>query len=205
LAEEPKAETIIDITGPEGETLFWHALAHIIADRGPQLQGELDDLWVHYRGIADERLLAIVAALCIENAIEELLEALSPGFAQLRDDAGFTFSLKIKTARAIRVMPSRILGSCDLIRQIRNEFAHHLEKKQLSQLDDKKYLQKLAAQVAAFNPAERDRALHAALFRDLVGFVLIALRTYIQHVLRLREHLDTKTFREGFAEWSKRK
>jgi hypothetical protein len=55
-------------------------------------------------------------------------------------------------------------------------------------------LQKLAAQVA-FNPAARDSALHAAIFRKLVGFVLIALRTYIEHVRQLRSYLDTQTFR----------
>jgi hypothetical protein len=106
MALTPRPEEIIDITGPEGETLFWHALAHIVAEHVPQLQGELDELWVHYKDIADERLLALVAALCMENAIQELLQALGPGFAQLRDDADFTLSLKIKAANSQRVCSS---------------------------------------------------------------------------------------------------
>src|SRR5580658_10463995 len=97
MTDEPEPEELLDITGPAGETLFWHALEHVIAEHGPKLQGELDELWAHYRDISDERLLALVAALCAEFAIQGLLEALGPGFDKLRDDADFTFSLKIKT------------------------------------------------------------------------------------------------------------
>jgi hypothetical protein len=203
--QEPKAEEIIDITGPEGETLFRHALAYVVAEQGPKIQSEMDELWSHYKDVSDERLLALIAALCIENSIQELLQALGPGFSQLEDDVNYTFSLKIKTARALRIIPSRILTGCDLIRQIRNEFAHHLDTKQLSQLDPKKYLEKLAAQVFAFNSADRDKANHSAMFSSLVGFVLMALRTYIQHVRRFREYLDANDFRESFKAWAERK
>ena len=197
MTTEPKPEEIVDLSGPQGETIFRHPLAYIIADHGPQLQSELDEMWTHYKDISDERLLALVAALCIENAVQGLLESFSSGFAELREDSGCTFSLKIKMARALRLVPARIFASCDLIRQIRNEFAHHLHKKELSQLDENKYLQKLAAHVAAFNPAERDKDLHAEMFKQLVSFVIIALRTYTHHVLRLREYLDTMTFQEN--------
>ncbi len=80
--------------------LFWHALACVAVEHAPKLRGELDELWVHYKDIMDERLLAIVAALCIENVIQELLEGVGPGFAQAREDANVTFSLKVKTARS---------------------------------------------------------------------------------------------------------
>ncbi len=205
MAQEPRPEEILDITGPEGETLFWHALACVAVEHAPKLQGELDELWVHYKDITDERLLSIVAALCVENAIQELLEGVGPGFTQVRDDADFTFSLKIKTARALRVIPSRILGSCDLIRQVRNEFAHHLDKKQLSHLDNKRHLRKLAAQLTGFNRAMGDGASHGEMFKALVSDVLVALRVYIQHVRRLREYLGTETFRASFKKWAEGK
>jgi len=202
MADEPKPEEIIDITGPAGETLFWHALEHVIAKHGPKLQAELDELWAHYQDISDERLLALVAALCTENAIQGLLEAVGPGFDKLRDDADFTFSLKIKTVRALRIIPSRILTTCDLIRQLRNEFAHHLDRKTFSQLDPDKHLRKLKTQLATFNMKERDDTKYAALFKELVGFTLLALRTYLQHTQRLREFLETPAFRDGFKRWS---
>jgi hypothetical protein len=202
MANDPKPEEIIDITGPEGETLFWHALEHIIAKHGPKLQAELDWLWAHYKDISDERLLAVVAALCVENAIQELLEAFGPGFGKLRDNADFSFSLKISTSRALRIIPSRVLTACDLIRQIRNDFAHHLDRKALSQLDSDKYLRKLTTHVAAFNVKERDNTDYTALFKELVSFTLVALRTYIEHVQRLREYLQTEVFRQGFKQWT---
>jgi hypothetical protein len=90
-----------------------------------------------------------------------------------------------------------------LIRQIRNEFAHHLDKKSFSQLDAEKYLQKLKSQVNAFNAKERANASYDGIFRELVGFTLMALGVYVQHARRVREYLETEAFRRHFKEWSK--
>jgi len=203
MTDTPNPEEIVDITGPAGVTLFWHALEHVIVEHASEFQSGFDELWAHYNDISDERLLALVAALCVETSIQGVLEAFGPGFDKLQDDSDFTFSLKIKTVRALRIIPSRILTACDLIRQIRNEFAHHLGKKTISQLAGEKYLQKLKAQVNAFNPKERANASNDGIFRDLVGFTLMALGVYVEHARRLRAYLETEAFRRSFKEWSK--
>lgn len=200
MVPEPKE---IDISGPAGETLFYHALEHVVVQHHPEFQAELDELWAHYKDISDERLLALVGALCVERSIQGVLEALSPGFDRLQDDAAFTFSLEIKTVRAMRIVPSRLLAACDLIRQIRNEFAHHLDKKTLSQLSSEKYLNKVKAQVDAFYAKDHANADHGEIFKDLVSFTLLALSVYVKHVRRMREYLETAAFRLSFAEWSK--
>jgi hypothetical protein len=199
--DEPKPEQIINITGTDGESIFWHAKAWLVARRGARFQAELDEMWAHYKDIADDRLLALVGALCIENRVDALLQAIGPGFAECPNDPDFTFSLKIQVARSLRMIPSRILTACDLVRHMRNEFAHHLEMKGFGQCDDK-YLRKLAPSVTAFNSAVRDATNYHDLFRDLVAFVLLALGVYTAQVADLRTYLETEGFRRAFKEWA---
>ena len=63
MANEPRPEKIVDITGPAGEILFYHASVSLIAGRWPDVQAKLDQMWTHYKDITDERLLALVGAL----------------------------------------------------------------------------------------------------------------------------------------------
>ena len=198
MADEPKPEDMINITGPEGETLFWHAKAWIAPGQS-QLQAEIDDMWSHIGDLPDDRLVVLVGALCIENSIDALLGAIGPGF-RTQDGADFTFSSKIKIARSLRMLPARILNSCDLIRQIRNEIAHNLEIKEFSHLDQK-YLQRLGAHVTEFNTAERPPTGYRLWFRDLVSFTTLSLIVYSNQVERLREYLGTSVFREAFGQW----
>jgi len=201
MTEIPNPEKLIDITGPEGETLFWSAKAWLVAGSEGQIQARLDEMWVHYSDVTDDRLLALVGALCVEASVDALLEAAAPGFAQCREDQDVTFSLKIKVARSLQLLPARILTGCDLVRQMRNEFAHHLDVKEFGQLDGK-YLGKLGPYVAEFNRASRDASNHRQLFTDFVGFTLFALDVYTRQVARLREYLETTSFREAFKQWA---
>jgi hypothetical protein len=58
--------------------------------------------------------------------------------------------------------------------------------------------------VAEFNGAQRDAGDNPRLFRDLVGFVLIALSLYTRQVARLREFVETAGFREALKAWAER-
>lgn len=201
MGEEPRSDQIIDICGPEAETLFWHAKSWLVAGSTNAIQSYMDETWAYYRDVADDRLLALVSALCIENAIDALLEAIGPGFGQYRDDLEIRLSVKIKMARALQLLPSKVLNACDLARGIRNDFAHHLDYKQFGDLGEKR-LRQLAPCVAAFNTATRAPGDSQKLFKDLVGFVLLALRVYTEQVAQLRKYLATAAFRESFKKWA---
>ena len=201
MTDEPSPEQIIDIGGPRGETLFYEAKEWLLSGAECDLQAELDALWEHYRDVTDERLLALVACLCLEQSVDALVGAFAPGFDKCSHDQGFTSSVKIGVARSFRVLPSRILTACDLVRSIRNEFAHNLQLNEFAQLDPEKYLRKLAPYVHAYNRAARDVNDHQKLFRDLVGFTLVALAAYTRQVRRLREYMETENGREGFKAW----
>ena len=84
-----------------------------------------------------DRGLALVAAVCFEAALERLL--LARFYCRTDKRAGLvnplfdafgplsTFSAKIRVAYAIDLLQDWIAGDLDLVRKIRNEFAHNLE------------------------------------------------------------------------------
>ncbi len=203
MSKKPKPDEIIDVTGPDGESLFWHLKEWLVAGYEHAIQDNLDQDWMQYEGIDDHRLLSLVAGLCVERGIDELLLAFAPGFDLYEEDLDFTFSVKIKVARSMRLLPSRILTACDLIRQIRNEFAHHLEYKNFSQLDARRFRDKLLPYVEGFNKAERNKEDYEKLFKELVGFILVSLHAYKEQLHQLREYLMTPGFQDAFRKWKK--
>jgi hypothetical protein len=67
---------------------------------------------------------------------------------------------------------------------------------------DQRHLKKLVPYVTAFNTAQRDAANHGQLFRDFVGFTLLAFQVYTQQVALLRKYLETESFRNVFKNWA---
>jgi hypothetical protein len=197
----PSADQIINIEGPPHETLFWHLKSWLIVEHTDELQRQIDEMWNHYGDIKDHRLLALVGALCVEDSLDYLLYSLVPGYLNLLETTDFTCSMKIKMTRAMRLIPARILGSCDPIRKIRNAFVHGLNTYMFRQLDGR-LLQKLAPHVLEFNIAPRNESDHAKLYRDLVGFCTIALRGYGQQVKALRSYLETDNFWRHFKDYT---
>jgi hypothetical protein len=128
---------------------------------------------------------------------------LQPGFQAYIEDTDFTFAIKTKTVRSLRLLPARILTACDLIRQIRNQFAHNVNKKRFEDLEDK-YLTKLEPYVKAFNTAPRDPKEAQRLFKELVSYTLVALIVYTEQVSRLRCYVEDEAGKRGFSAWCQR-
>jgi len=194
---QPKPEEILNIEGADNETLFWHLKSWLIADKEDRLQKRLDELWKHYKDINDQRLLALVGALCIETALDALLQGFISDYDSLKDDTDVTFSLKIKIAKALHLIPRKILNSCDLIRQIRNDFAHNLNLCEFTHLP-KNRLNKLGPYVREFDIKERNSQDWVVLYRALVGFTTVGLMAYSYQIEALRHYLGTHDFRHHF-------
>jgi hypothetical protein len=142
-----------------------------------------------------------VAALCVEGAVDELLLAFAPGFRECMSDAGFTFSVKTKFLRSLRLLPGRIVASCDLVRQIHNEFAHQLEKRSFKDVGEN-LRNKLLQHVESFKVKTRDPHDYNDQFTDLVGFTIVALLVYTRQASELRTYIETDAGRKAFADWS---
>jgi len=197
MKDQPNPEEILNLEGAANETLFWHLKSWLITDKENDLQKRLDELWEHYKDIDDQRLLALVGALCIETALDALLQRFISDYDSLKEDTDVTFSLKIKIAKALHLIPQKILNSCDLTRQIRNDFVHNLKLSEFTYLPQK-HLNKLGPYVREFNIKERNSQDWMDLYRDLVGFTTAGLIAYSYQIEALKDYLGTDDFRRHF-------
>lgn len=202
MENKPSRDKIVNIEGVEGETLFWHLKEWLVVEHTEDIQAHLDTMWQHYKDVTDERLMALVGALCIETSLDVLLGNFIENYELLRTDSDFTFSIKIKIARSMCLIPNKILNSCGLTRQVRNEFAHNLEISCFNHLEAK-YSGKFEPYVREFNVRDRDWSDLVSLYRDLVSFTIAALTAYSFQLRALKSYLKTNSFREHFRDYMK--
>ncbi|MDY8094476.1 hypothetical protein UY456_15870 [Paenibacillus polymyxa] len=132
------SDDIPNIIGPIGESIFdrpiWWCL-------DKETQGDLMIIFTqsleHIVRIHDERLLLITGALLVEGSIDNLLSDFMPGYNALKDNRDFSFSLKIALAKATELCPASLFNYANLIRNMRNEFAHNLATSSIDQLPNK--------------------------------------------------------------------
>ncbi len=191
---------IYHVEGPKHGSLF-HGLYDWVWARFHEadLNSKTQELLNEYACLQDDRLLALVGGLCVEKAIDDLLANFIPGYRKLRDKHDFTFSLKIALARSMRLIPSRFFTYCDLIRQIRNEFAHHLEYRSLSQLKPV-IVSKLPIYLRHFSDMDLDEENHTGLFKDLLVNCIAVLYLYGIEVVELRKYMETDEFLRSLNE-----
>jgi hypothetical protein len=199
--KSPRDSTQVDLSGPPNQTLFWNVHSFTRTDLR-SIVAEWTATWEHYRPVTDDRLVALVALLCIEGSIDRLLTAIAPGFDKYVEDLDFTVSVKTKIAKSLQLLPTRILTACDLIRQIRNEFAHHVEFKRFEHLE-RKFLAKLEPHLKGFviDPGYDPNHAPQQTFKDLVGYVLLGLSFYTLQTSRLRTYLSVDSCRTDFEKW----
>jgi len=187
----------IDLQGEEGEALFWHLKKWLMEEHAGEVQARLDDMWQYYKSVRDERLLALVGALCVEKSLDILLDSFMDDYEPLLEDDDITFSIKTKIARAIRLIPGKILNSCDLIRKVRNDFAHNLELSHFNDLGRSR-IDKFEPYVRQFNIKDRDWSDLFSLYLDLVSFTILGLLAYSYQLAALKSYLGTDDFNKHF-------
>jgi hypothetical protein len=145
----------------------------------------------------DERLVALISELLIENAIEKYLSAFSTGYNELMDKKDFTFSLKIATAKALRLSPPQIFYCADVIRKVRNEFAHNIEVKRFCNLKPELLAQiNEAYRIMAGNPKKVQNAVQA--FQILTVLLVTTLSMYTRQITKLSSFLRKEDFMDWF-------
>lgn len=144
---------------------------------------------------ADDRAFVLVGALIIENGVDELLYSYVPGFKSIIDNWDFTFSLRIELARALRLVPARLLGGADAIRRVRNDFAHDLKIRSLQDLKSSR-LESLTSHLSKFNPQWVEGTNHRLNFEQLVTLTALGLLLYSRHTQILNSFIR----HEGLAD-----
>ncbi len=195
------------IEGLPGESLFCHAMMDWTR------YNELPELFRKVEGMNDERLLAIVTALIVENRLDHMLPFFLPRYSKLKGMAEFTFSMKIRLLQALNFIPPLIPAAAHCIREIRNEFAHQLSKTQLSEIDPK-VLSKLngiyqsayaGVSFVGGDPVRPEDKTLKETFRRVTFFCVVGLNSYAVNLRILREHISKPGLVEALGEEAVRK
>jgi len=189
---EPKPEQMISIEGTKGCSVFYRMYTWCISpDYGTELQSRIDEMLSHVQGLNDDRLLVLLGALIIENALDEMLAAIMPGYKPLQKKRDFTFSLRIEVAKALRLIPAKILNCVDLIRSIRNDFVHNLSIDVFDRLEPST-LQSMRDKASNLNVQTYEE--HAGLFREFVVLTAVSLCVYTEQISRLNDFIRSSAF-----------
>ena len=122
------------IGGVEGESILNQGYGF-----DPGQKNELPELLQKVESASDDRLYAIVAALVVENRLERVLVRFFPRVRLLLERQEFTTSMRITVLRALELLPDHILRCADLVRIVRNEYAHNLDVETFEALEKKSY------------------------------------------------------------------
>lgn len=187
---------IINVEGQRGDSIFYQFKTWCLPPETViKLQVKLDSDLIHVKELNDDRLLVLIGALLVENSVDELLSAIMPGYKSLRDNRDFTFSMRIEIARALQLIPSRILSCADFIRKVRNEFAHNLSIDSFSELNPS-YLSSLRGRLREFTKDQPEKS-DAESFKGLVFLTALGIYGYNFHVEMLAKFLRDSSFIEA--------
>jgi hypothetical protein len=190
-----KGEYFLNIEGIKGESLFYKPIVWFIAPDFEKIRKQFIRHKKFIEQTKEERLLSIVAALSVEEAMDLCLRSYIPKYqAKLEGTRDFSFFLKIQLARSLCLIPGHILNGADLIREIRNKFAHDLDIEGFNFLGNE-FNDRLKEMFHKFTP-ERDPKSIAVkdLFVNVAMCVIVGLGIYASHAKAAREYIYGKDF-----------
>jgi hypothetical protein len=139
--------------------------------------------------VDDDRFEAVVTALVVENRIDACHEAFLPRYKQLGDNFGFL--AKIRLMEALNFVPQHLLTSADLIRRVRNKFAHRLDIEQFDTLPAELKTELIRIH-SNFRPGiilKEEQSLRSR-FKQLASLTIAGLDAYSQNIATLRAHIS---------------
>jgi len=173
--------------GVHGQSLFHRPFIDLFR------KNELPELFQKVRGLNDDRLLAIVTALLVEDLIDKIHSSFFPKYKTLLEATDFTFSMKINLLIALNFIPNPITNSAHLIRNIRNEFAHNLELTELKQLSNKILNKLLVLRNELYKDKIEDNQLAEA-FKNISFYCIVGLDFYTPNITLLRSEFSSPPF-----------
>jgi hypothetical protein len=181
--------------GPLGESLFEKPVLRLFR------HNPLPEFFAKAEKIDDDRFVAVVTALIVEDRLDACLGSFLPRYSILLKTQDFTLANKIRLMQALDFVPRLLLSASDLIRSIRNEFAHNLEQETfaaLSQALQKKLVSLRAEIYSRFGKEERQpKDSLRAEFKALAFFAIAGLDTYCENLAILRQQIANRDFIEG--------
>ena len=147
------------------------------------------------KNYGDERSKVLLAALASEAVMGKVLETLMPQYWQVFDKKwDMSFAAKTKVLEAFAIVPKHITEAANVVRAIRNEFAHDLTVEKLGDLDNKfkKKMQDYYER-REFDPKDKHDDL-GHVFESIALIATVGLSTYLPLVRDLKEAIRDPAF-----------
>ena len=162
----------------------------------------MEEILSHTKNVDDDRILSLLTALLVENRVEHILSELLPNFKALLENTDFTFSMKLRLLEAFNIIPIQLIRSADIIRKIRNAFAHEITIRKFEDLD-KKLLSKLTSYreyIYQGKETKEQQTEHKdsyfKSYKSLSWYCMIGLDSYIENA----EAFANKIYSTDFVE-----
>lgn len=192
-----KTETFDVFKSEKGDSLFTEQF-HLW--NSSDWNKDLPPYFERLNKIDDDRSFVILSASVLEYQTDRFLKCFIPKY-QILISTNTNFSTKINVIRAFNLIPSQIGEILDLIRNIRNDFAHNLsidsfqdvEKSETLPVHVKeleRFWKKYESQMAYWKKGSETRLL----FKDIWRVSLEALRVYEDNIILFRKETENKEF-----------
>ena len=150
--------------------------------------------------INDDRSFVILALTVLEYQIDRFLKTFIPKYDVLIK-SNTNISTKIDIIKAFNLIPPQIVDMIDLLRNIRNIFAHYME---IDSFDDEKKSKKLPNYILSMKkykleyhsemPYWENNKPIRLLFKDIWSVCLEALRVYEGNVKLFRQETEKREY-----------
>lgn len=190
----PEGAPIINIEGKQGESLFRRPVKWFIQEDFKRIKDQYEGYQKLIEGAKEERLLALIGALSMEEALDLFLGAYIPDYHRLEKQRDFTLFIKIELALSLRIIPRHIIDAAELINNVRNKFAHELEISYFDDLDNGTK-DKLKQNHGVFFPDNTNASLSVKnMFIGVVEAIIIALGIYASHIRVAKDYIHSADF-----------
>jgi len=198
---------MVDVVGnrlnfecPKGEAVFYNSTIYSVEIKKEEVVNTIKNYFQQVYELKDDRLLVLTADLLLENVVDNYLSAIMPLYKKnIADKRDFTFSMRIAIAKSLKLSPSKIFISTDLVRRVRNEFVHNLAIKSFKDLDSK-FIIEMRRDVALFSSSVKDTTENLDdLFKNLAMYAYFGILNQIPNIRSLNTFLRSDDFLETFA------
>lgn len=188
----------INLDGKKGESLFYHPFFMEILATDENAKSLIDQyryIIDRYHKIEDERLMAIIGYLIVEEALDTFLSAWLEDYNKISN--GLSFYRKESLAVSLKLIPKKILEAIEPVRLIRNYFAHDKDADWFKQLREKKdgkdKIDGMYAAIKTFNKFPFDEMPDSnkdfITFKELCFYIAFALNIYSKHLIVVRDYI----------------
>ena len=140
----------------------------------------------------DDRSKVILAGIIVEYYLDRLLKCFFVDYKNLTDRTDYTFSLKISILKSMQLIPNEIVLMCDIVRKIRNTFAHNFDIDKIEHIDKKLITNLIQLYKTHIN--KNDEISLINMFNGIYNCGHGYLRSYEKNVKLLRKKIDSPDF-----------